>query len=184
MASFFSKIFGKSKSKEADAPSQAIKTALDGIIEKGMLDLSYDMDVTEDGFAINFTGPDSHLLTSREGQVLDGFQTFLKRLLQNRWPLEKMEVTVDSEGFLESSAQDLRELAEKLKRLVLDKGYPSYVRALPPRDRKVVHRYLAEDSRVKSQSVGEGFCKKIKISSSVSAPQRRRHREYDEGPSR
>ena len=45
----------------------------------------------------------------------------------------------------------------------MSKGKPVYFRALPPRDRKVVHQYLAEDGRVKSRSIGDGLYKKIKI---------------------
>lgn len=55
------------------------------------------------------------------------------------------------------------ELADKLKEIALTKGKPVYFRALPPKDRKVVHQYLAEDGRVKSRSVGDGHFKKIKI---------------------
>jgi spoIIIJ-associated protein len=103
-------------------------------------------------------------VTDREGQLIDSFQIFLKRMLQNKHPLEKIEIEVDCDGYLEASAQDLRELAEKLKNATLEKGQATYVRALPPRDRKVVHRYLSDDTRVRSQSVGEGFLKKVKIS--------------------
>jgi spoIIIJ-associated protein len=85
-------------------------------------------------------------------------------MLQNKYPDQNFDIEVDCDGFLDASAKELKDLAEKLKVHVLEKGSPSYVRALPPRDRKIVHRYLAEDGRVKSQSVGEGFCKKIKIS--------------------
>ena len=55
------------------------------------------------------------------------------------------------------------DLADRLKGIVLSKSKPVYIRALPPKDRKVIHQYLAEDSRVKSRSVGEGHYKKIKI---------------------
>ena len=52
---------------------------------------------------------------------------------------------------------------EKLKNVAVEKGKPVYFRALPPRDRKLIHQFLAEDGRVKSRSVGEGVFKKIKI---------------------
>jgi spoIIIJ-associated protein len=69
----------------------------------------------------------------------------------------------------------LIELAEKLKGIVIDKGRSVYVRALMPKDRKIVHQYLAGDERVKSKSIGDGLYKKIKIfpASSSSDGQRR-----------
>jgi len=163
MANFFSKLFGKGKADLTGSPKESIQAVLDGVMERGGFLLDSDVVETEEGYSVNFIGSDSHLVTGREGVLLDSFQIFVKRMLQNKFPDQKIDVQVDCDGFMEASAQELRDLAEKLKSHVLEKGTPSFVRALPPRERKVVHRYLAEDGRVKSQSIGEGFCKKIKI---------------------
>jgi spoIIIJ-associated protein len=162
MANFLSRLFGKDKG--ADTPQGTIQFVVDGVLSRGGFDLQAKVEKTEEGFLVNFSGGDSQLVTGKEGLLLDSFQIFIKRLLQNKFPDQKIEVSVDCEGFLEDSAQELKDLAEKLKNYVLDKGGTSFVRALPPRERKIVHRYLAEDERVKSQSVGEGFYKKIRIS--------------------
>ena len=54
-------------------------------------------------------------------------------------------------------------LAEKLKGIAVSKKKSVYFRALPPKERKIVHQYLADDDRVKSRSIGDGLYKKIKI---------------------
>ncbi len=164
MANFFTKLFGKSRSQLSGSPENMIQQVLDGIIEKGNFNLSFEITQIPEGFSVNLSGEDAVLVTDREGLLIDSFQIFLKRMLQNKFSQEKIEIEVDCEGFLESSAQELKDLADKLKNNVLEKGQPSYMRALAPRDRKVVHRFLANEPRVRSQSVGEGFCKKIKIS--------------------
>ncbi len=165
MANFFAKLFGKSEKTGGGSNTEnMIHEALDGVIETGGFELDYDLQVIEGGFSVNLIGNDSKLVTDKEGLLLDAFQIFLKRMLQNKFPDHKIELQVDCDGFLESSSQELRDLADKLKAYVLQKGGASYVRALPPRERKVVHRHLAEDVRIKSQSVGDGFCKKIRIS--------------------
>ncbi len=161
MANFFSKLFGRGKVDQG--VEGLLAEAIEGIIEKGNFDLTYEIEKQDDGVLVNFSGGDTQLLTERDGMVLDGFQIYLKRLLQNKLSNQPVELTVDCEGYLAAAAQDLRDLADKLKQLTLDKGQASYVRALPPRDRKTVHRHLAGDDRIKSQSIGEGFCKKIKI---------------------
>ena len=165
MANFFTRLFGKNEKTEGDSDAEKmIREALEGVIKTAGFDLEFDMEAVEDGFSINLFGSDATLVTEKEGLLLDAVQIFLKRVLQNRLSEHKIEVLVDCDGFLESSSQELRDLADKLKVHVLQKGGASYVRALPPRERKVVHRHLAEDGRVKSQSVGDGFCKKIRIS--------------------
>jgi spoIIIJ-associated protein len=163
MANFFSKLFGKDKPEAFSSIQSLIQDTLDGVIDKAGFNLTAQVDKNEEGFFINFAGDDSKLVTDREGVLLDSFQIFIKRMLQNKFSDQKIEIQVDCDGFMEASATELKNLAEKLKEHVLEKGTPSYVRALPPRERKIVHRYLAEDGRVKSQSVGDGFCKKIKI---------------------
>jgi spoIIIJ-associated protein len=171
MTNFFSRLFGKGRGASDGNVEESLQKVLDGVIDRGAFELAYEIQATAEGYLVNFSGADAKQLTAKEGVLLDSIQTFLKRMVQNKFPQQKIEIVVDSEGFLEESAQELRTLAEKLKNMVLEKGQASYVRALPPRDRKIVHRHLALDERVKSQSVGEGFCKKIKISL-ASAPAR------------
>jgi len=40
---------------------------------------------------VNFTGTDSKLLTEKEGLLIDAFQIFVKRMLQNKFPEQKIE---------------------------------------------------------------------------------------------
>ncbi|MAE73493.1 MAG: hypothetical protein CL675_05315 [Bdellovibrionaceae bacterium] len=95
--------------------------------------------------------------------MLDAFQLFVTRAVQHQDPEAQYQLEFDSNGFREEANDALIELAEKLKEIVVKKKKSVYFRALPPKDRKVVHQYLAEDERVKSHSVGDGLYKKIKI---------------------
>lgn len=161
----FTKIFGgKSGNSEGKA---LITELLDGTIEKAGLDISYDIKtVTEnnrDTIKVDFYGEDEKLFTNKDGSLLDAFQLFLKRALQHDQPDDETSLSCDCNGYREKANQSLVELAEKLKKRALDQGKSVYVRALPPKDRKIVHQCLAEDERVKSRSVGDGLYKKIKI---------------------
>ena len=95
--------------------------------------------------------------------MIDSVQLFLKRVIQHHFPDDRTDVVIDCNGFIEESSKELVELAEKLKGIALEKGKSVYFRALPPKDRKVIHQYLASDDRVKSRSIGDGLYKKIKI---------------------
>jgi spoIIIJ-associated protein len=161
--SFFSKIFGGKKS-ESLTVDQLIQDTLAGLLDAGKFDLSYDMTrETDELVRIDLTGNDEDLLKSKDGQVLESIQLFLKRVCQHRFPEDNSEIILDCGGFREEANQALVDLAEKLKSVALEKGRTVYFRALPPKDRKVIHQYLANDSRVKSRSVGDGLYKKIKI---------------------
>ncbi len=172
---FFSKLFGgKSKGGNSEVEALVQKT-LEGIIEKAQFDLSFNLQTekSEDGsetIAVEFSGGDEEALKDKKGQMLDAFQLFLKRVIQHNFPDDKTNVTVDCGGYRDDSENALIERAENLKQICIEQGKSVYYRALPPKDRKVVHQYLAKDPRVKSRSLGDGLYKKIKIYPSKGAP--------------
>ena len=163
---FFKKLFGGKK--EGGDVENLVRESLDGLIEKGNFELEYDLtsgtdDKGEPQVVIEMKGADEEMLRDREGQMIEALQLFIKRVLQHHLPDDRTNVIIDSNGYREESSQALIDLAEKLKGIALEKGKPVYFRALPPKDRKVIHQHLANDERVKSRSIGEGIYKKIKI---------------------
>jgi spoIIIJ-associated protein len=165
MAGFLKKLFG-GKGKTDDLEG-LVKDTLEGIIEKSGLDLVYDVNLSQDGEAsvmtVDLSGGDEELVKDKKGQVLDAFQLLLKRVVQHNFPEDKTNIAVDCGGYREESEAALIERAENLKTIAIEQGRSVYYRALPPKDRKVVHQYLAKDPRVKSRSLGDGLYKKIKI---------------------
>ncbi len=167
MAGFFSKLFGgKSKSGNNEVES-LVEETLNGIIGKGQFDLTYTLTTSkeedESVLAIEFSGGDEELLKDKKGQLLDALQLFIKRTVQHNFPEDKTNITVDCGGYRDEAAEALIERAENLKAIAIEQGKSVYYRALPPKDRKIVHQYLAKDPRVKSRSLGDGLYKKIKI---------------------
>jgi spoIIIJ-associated protein len=160
--SFLGRLFGGKKKGGSDI-EVLINETLNGLLEKGGLDLDFDIKTDGENINIEFSGDDEDLLKDKEGQTIDAIQLFLKRVVQHNFPEDRSEITIDCNGFREESNQQLVELAEKLKGIALEKGKSVYFRALAPKDRKVIHQYLAGDARVKSRSIGDGLFKKIKI---------------------
>jgi spoIIIJ-associated protein len=164
MSGFFGKLFGK-KTVEANTAAALVEDVLSGLFEVSEFAFSFDLQESEDKqtILIEIYGDDEELLRARDGQLLDAIQLFLTRVVQHQLKDERVSIQVDNAGFREQANQELTSLAEKLKNVALEKGKPVYFRALPPRDRKVIHQFLATDGRVKSRSIGEGLFKKIKI---------------------
>lgn len=173
MAGFFSRLFGNGK-KGNDVKS-TIEETVEGIIKYGNFDLSFDVAISTENESstavVNFSGPDEEILTDRKGQLLDAIQLFIKRVLQHSFSDDKTNVVVDCGGYRNESEQALIERAENLKNIVIEQSKAVYYRALPPKERKVVHQYLSKDPRVKSRSMGDGLYKKIKIFPAKSSQQ-------------
>jgi len=165
MTSFLGKLFGK-KEATPNSPFEFVEGVLSHLIEVSGLKLGFEVfedKENKDQVLVEVFGEDEELLRAREGQLIDAIQLFLTRAAQNQIKEEKVIIHVDNEGYRDQANQELTDLAEKLKNVALEKGKSVYFIALPPRDRKVIHQYLAEDARVKSRSIGEGLYKKIKI---------------------
>lgn len=167
MTGILSRIFGGKKTEAASVnsdPTKSISATLAELLQVAGLSLDFKVQAKSEGeFEVDIFGDDEELLLSKEGQLLDGIQLFLTRVCQHRFPDLRVNISVDNSGYREEVNRELIDLAEKLKTIAMEKGKPVYFRALPPRDRKLVHQYLAEDGRVRSRSVGEGLFKKIKI---------------------
>lgn len=169
MTGLFGRLFGKKDGAAAATPGsvkESIIATLNDLFEAAKFNLVFDIvQDTErpEHYLVEISGDDEEMLRAKEGQLLDAIQLFLTRVVQHQMPDERIVISVDNAGYREESNQSLVDLAEKLKAVALEKGKPVYFRALPPRDRKVIHQHLANDVRVKSRSVGDGLYKKIKI---------------------
>jgi spoIIIJ-associated protein len=167
MMSFLKKLFGGKKELETDVEN-LVKDTLEGIIERGSFEMTYKVSLSkspegESTLSVELFGNDEELLKEKKGALLDSIQLLVKRVLQHRFPDDRTNVNVDCGGYREETEAALIERAESLKVVALEEGKSVYYRALPPKDRKVVHQYLAKDPRIKSRSLGDGLYKKIKI---------------------
>ncbi len=165
---FLKKLFG-SGSKSSESPVEGIlRQTVEGLIANGGFEIEYELK-SEKGendewtYDVQLSGPDEELFKDRKGQLLDSFQLLLKRVVQHHFPEDRSNVLIDCGGYREESEALLIERADNLKQIAIEQNKAVYYRALPPKERKVVHQYLSKDARVKSRSLGEGLYKKIKI---------------------
>ena len=165
--SFLKRLFGKRKSDDTEL-TLLVRESLQGVLDRSSLNLSFDIfeEESEQGeitIRVDFNGDDGDKLTEKDGSLLDALQLFCRRVVQHQLSEARCNLVFDYQGYRESANQELVDLAEKLKEVALEKKRSVYFRALPPKERKIVHQYLATDGRVKSRSVGDGLYKKIKI---------------------
>lgn len=107
-------------------------------------------------------GEDAGLLIGRGGETLSSLQ-FLVNFIVSRKTGEKVMINIDVEGYRERHAERLRSQAMHLADRAVQTGRIFAMDPMPARDRRLVHMALAGDTRVRTESVGEGEDRKITI---------------------
>jgi spoIIIJ-associated protein len=110
----------------------------------------------------NVKGGNTAMLIGKKGQTLEAIQYIVEKVV-NKKCREKIRIHIDIEGYLENRKMNLERLstrlAEKSKRI----GKPVTIGQLNSFDRRVVHLVLKNDSDVRTQSIGDGFYRKLVI---------------------
>ncbi len=164
--SVFSNLFSGVFSKKTAASSELIDMVadvLDSVCRKAQFNFDYDLQQDKNNISVELYGEDAYLLKKRGGQLLDAFQTFIKKVLQHNFPGKGIDVYFDSDGLREEFDQDLLDMADQLKKMALKNQKSVYCKPLSPSHRRMIHKHLAEDNRVKTKSIGYDYYKKIKI---------------------
>jgi spoIIIJ-associated protein len=110
----------------------------------------------------NIKGGNTAMLIGKKGQTLEAIQYIVEKVV-NKKCREKIRIYIDIEGYLENRKINLERLstrlAEKSKRI----GKPVTIGQLNSFDRRVVHLVLKNDAGVRTQSIGDGFYRKLVI---------------------
>ncbi|MFP4422526.1 MAG: RNA-binding cell elongation regulator Jag/EloR [Desulfococcaceae bacterium] len=114
------------------------------------------------GIRYNVAGGNAGVLIGKRGQTLEAIQYLVEKIV-NKQAEGRVRVQVDVEGYLDNRKANLEELARKLADKTRKSGKPSSLGHMSAHDRRIVHLALKDDADVRTQSVGEGFYRKLVI---------------------
>jgi spoIIIJ-associated protein len=128
------------------------------------LDLSVDIEETDDNIRLNLYGDNAEVLLKRKGDALDALQVIVNTAFRRDARGDRHYV-IDALGFRKSKDAELRQMAQFLMEKAKTTGVPQEIGPLNPYARRIVHLAVAEDTTVTSESVGDAFLKTVIISS-------------------
>jgi spoIIIJ-associated protein len=114
------------------------------------------------GIRYNVEGGEAGVLIGKRGQTLEAIQYLVEKIV-NKQAEGRVRVQVDVEGYLDNRKANLEELARKMAEKTRKSGKPSSLGHMSAHDRRIVHLSLRDDGGVRTQSVGEGFYRKLVI---------------------
>jgi spoIIIJ-associated protein len=116
----------------------------------------------QDRLTLSIEGGNAGILIGRKGQTLDAMQ-FLTDKIINRSSEARVRVKVDIEGYMETRKSNLKQLAFKMADKAKKTGRPATINQMSAQDRRIVHLALKDDTKVRTQSMGDGYYRRLVI---------------------
>ncbi|MEI6039944.1 MAG: R3H domain-containing nucleic acid-binding protein [Candidatus Berkelbacteria bacterium] len=111
---------------------------------------------------IKVSSPNSGHLIGKMGETLEAIQ-YIIRLMVSEKSGEFIPVTVDVDEYKEKKETELIELAKAMAENVKNSGYGQEMRPMSAYARRIVHMTLKDFPGIKSDSIGEGELRRVKI---------------------
>jgi len=124
----------------------------------------------------NVVGGNAGVLIGKRGQNLEAIQYLIDKIV-NKKSEKRIRLQVDVEGYIKARKENLTKLAEKLAEKTKKTGRPSTIGQISAQDRRTVHLTLKSDKEVRTQSIGDGYYRKLVIFPRKSNYKRKRYNE-------
>jgi spoIIIJ-associated protein len=126
-----------------------LKTEVEGFFKDGSLYLE-------------IKGDYEGVLIGKYGRTLESLQMLINRMV-NKQLKNSMRVIIDIDDYRKRRSDSMAKMAQRLGEKVKRTGHSLTVGPFNAHDRRIVHLTLKEDPSLKTESLGEGDLKKIKI---------------------
>jgi spoIIIJ-associated protein len=141
--------------KDDDADNAA-ERFLTRFMDHFPLELSYQVQKRSDIIFVVFDGPDKTILLRNDGSLLLAIQHVLNKV-------SPIKVQVDCEFYRRRKEKKLKEYAQRVAQQVSETGREEILDLMNPYERRIIHIVANEVPGVTSESIGDGFLKKVKV---------------------
>jgi spoIIIJ-associated protein len=116
----------------------------------------------EGALHLEIRGDRESVLIGKHGRTLEALQMLINRMV-NKKLKSAIRVTLDIDDYRKRRADNMAQMAHRMGEKAKSTGRPQTAGPFSARDRRVIHLTLKEDPFIKTESLGEGELKKIKI---------------------
>jgi spoIIIJ-associated protein len=141
---------------KARAEERAVADFLDRLLEVLPLEITFQIKNKNEFVQVVFDGPDKQLLLWKDGSLLLAIQHLLNKVTEQK-------VQVDCDFFRKRKEKNLRDYALEVARRVSDSGRNEILDLMNPYERRIVHIAVNQVPGITSESLGEGFLKRVKV---------------------
>ncbi len=149
-------VSGKPVEELSEAERSTLETAQTVLTEMlKLMELTASVEIASGGETarLNVKGDDLGVLIGRRGEKLASLQ-HLVNLIVGRREGQRHRIAVDVENYRGRREEQLRDVADRAAKRVIQTGKIIQLEAMPAIERRVVHMALLENPRIRTQSVG------------------------------
>ncbi len=114
------------------------------------------------GIGLLIEGDESGILIGRRGQTLDALEYMINRVA-SRDTGHTTRIVVDSHSYRQRRRESLEALAKRMGERAIERGKPVTMNPMSPRDRRIVHLALQDETGLETRSAGKGYFRKLLV---------------------
>ena len=113
--------------------------------------------------AVDVSTDDTALFIGQKGETIDALQ-YLINASVNRTRSSRVRIVLDAEGYRQRRVEALQGMAHRTARKALREDRPIELPPMNPAERRVVHLFLRDNPRVRTESEGAGDSRRVLVS--------------------
>lgn len=160
-----SETLARAEGTQAEAARRAVELLLAFV----GIEAEADLYQAPERIEVELWGPDDRVLLEGDGRVLLAVEHLVPRMMRGLGA-EPVPVRVDCDNFHLIREERLRELAQTVAAEVRQTGRYQVLDELDPSERRIIHVTLKEDPGVTTESLGDGYFKRLKVMPAASLP--------------
>jgi spoIIIJ-associated protein len=116
----------------------------------------------DSGCLLNIDGPDNSLLLNEGGELLEALQHLVNQAFGRALPRGE-RIVCDVDNFRATREAELRAMARHAAERVRSTSTPFTFGPMEASERRVIHLFLAEETDLHTESVGDGAARRLKV---------------------
>jgi len=133
-----------------------------GLLERMEINVALEVFLREGDIYLEVSGDKRGILIGKHGHTLESLQLLMNRMVNKRLK-EPVRVILDINDYRKRRADNLKMMAVRLAEKVKTLGHALTTGPFNAHDRRIIHIALKEDPSLRTESLGEGETKRIKI---------------------
>ena len=147
---------------------QCLQTIIDGISNGAEV----EAEQRPNKILYSISGRDCGVMIGKRGQTLEAIQYLLEKMINKRRD-HRVRVVVDIEGYLEKRKDNLKQMASRMAEKAKKLKKPVTIGQMNAHDRRIVHIHLKNENGIRTQSIGDGYYRKLMIFPKKSVPRKK-----------